>query len=204
MRPWILAVWVCGLAACGGSSTDPLASTDAGTDSGTGSDAAFEASDVGSDGGATCGGEPCVGAGMICDPADSKCKPDGKSTNVGKPCPKTGPNPACGTDPRATCNDFTSDGFPGGYCSVEPCTVKSMCPIGASCGRLGGESAACWMNCKTDAECPSLDYVCADMEAFYVSGASHKVCFLKEWPCGAAADCPSAKPKCGSGGFCTP
>ncbi len=109
------------LCACGSNSTKSQSSVDAG---GT-EDAAVDGDS--SDGGGGSCGQPCK-AGEACDPEDRKCKPDGSTTHVGATCARTGPDVACGTLATATCNDLTNDGFPGGYCSVEPCTTVELCP----------------------------------------------------------------------------
>lgn len=118
-----------------------------GGDSGTGGDAAM----------GTCN-PACTGAHMTCDPLDNKCKLDGTTTNVGGTCDTSGADPKCGTAPNATCNDLTQDGFPGGYCSMEPCSVIALCPVGATCTHLGGESNACYKICSSNADCRSPDY----------------------------------------------
>ena len=181
---------------------------------GTGNDlAAGGGTDMAMSSGGNCT-PACTGANVACDPADSKCKPDGTTTNVGGTCSTTGADVKCGSFANATCNDLTNDGFPGGYCSVEPCSTAELCPIGASCAHLGGESNACWKNCNSDADCcrsgescPSADYACMAIDPLYVSGASHKVCYLKVLACNTSADCPSVKPACaqpdgGGGGVC--
>lgn len=137
----------------------------------------------------------CTGANITCDPADDKCKRDGTTTNVGAPCGMSGADPVCGTDPNATCNDLTQDGFPGGYCSVEPCSATELCPVGASCAHLGGEANACWKNCSGPTDCRA-GYECLSVDPLYTSGASHKVCFLKSFPCNTSADCPTSKSTC--------
>lgn len=154
-----------------------------------------EASSDGDTSTGPCAGKTCSGAHMTCDPADGACKLDGTTTAVGAPCSTTGADPACGTEPRATCNDLTNDGFPGGYCSLEPCTETQLCPVGSSCAALGGESNACFENCSSNADCRS-GYECVVVDPHFTSGASHKVCFLAEYPCSADADCPASKPKC--------
>src|SRR5437899_491245 len=100
-----------------------------------------------------CTGVMCAGDHVVCDALDGKCKLDGTTTNVGHSCAMSGADPICGTDTNATCNDLAQDDFPGGYCSVEPCTSMRQCPLGSSCGRLGGEAPACFLNCTSDAQC---------------------------------------------------
>src|SRR5262249_23326338 len=81
----------------------------------------------------------CSGAHVVCDPADGLCKPDGTTTAIGAPCLKSGADAVCGSDPNATCNNQVEDGFPGGYCSFEPCSTAKLCPLGSTCATLGGE-----------------------------------------------------------------
>ena len=162
-----------------------------GSDSGGGADAGR-----GTDGATGSCTPACTGANVACDPADNKCKPDGTTTNVGGTCSTSGADPKCGTAPNATCNDLTQDGFPGGYCSVEPCSVSALCPIGATCAHLNGESSACWKICATGADCRAPDYGCFDVTPLFTSGASHKVCALKVFACNTSADCPTIKPTC--------
>ena len=138
----------------------------------------------------------CTGAHVACDPADNKCKPDGTTTAVGAKCNTSGADPVCGSAANATCNDETADGFPGGYCSFEPCTTTVFCPLGATCAHLGAESDACWKNCETAADCRSPDYQCIDVSPLITSGPSKKVCFLKDLACTKSSDCPTVKPKC--------
>lgn len=138
----------------------------------------------------------CTGANVLCDPADNQCKPDGTTTNVGAPCDTSGADPKCGTDPTATCNNATQDGYPGGYCSYEPCSTIKQCPVGSSCAHLAGESNACWKNCTSDADCRAPDYGCFAIDPLYTAGASHKVCFVKKFACNTSADCPAIRPTC--------
>jgi hypothetical protein len=166
----------------------------AGPDGGpSGSDGGKPSADGGT---SLCSAASCTTAGFACDPEDGQCKPDGKTTNIGAPCTRTGPDPKCGTYAKALCNDLPNDGFPGGYCSVEPCTTAALCPVGASCADLGGETAACYKNCKTDADCRAPDYTCQPMDQLKVSGAGLKVCHLAALPCATPAECPSSLPKC--------
>ena len=139
---------------------------------------------------------PCAGAHVACDPADNKCKPDGTTTAIGAKCMTSGADPVCGSAMNATCNDETADGFPGGYCSFEPCTTTVFCPLGATCAHLGGESDACWKNCSSDADCRTPDYQCINVDPLVTSGASKKVCFLKDLACTKNLDCPTVKPTC--------
>lgn len=177
----ILCISVVALAGCGNSSNG---SNDMG---GGGPDLSAQAG----------GCHPtCSGAHVVCDPADNTCKLDGTTTNVGASCDTSGADPKCGTDPTATCNNATQDGYPGGYCSWEPCSTVKQCPLGSSCAHLAGESNACWKNCTSDGDCRSPDYGCFDIDPLYTAGASHKVCFLKMFACNTSADCPALQPTC--------
>jgi hypothetical protein len=138
----------------------------------------------------------CTGKNIVCDPADGKCKLDGTTTNVGAACNMSGADPACGTFLNATCNDAVQDGFPGGYCSIEPCTTKELCPVGSICAHLGGESDACFKACSSDSDCRMPAYACTNVDPLVTSGAGHKVCFLKTFACNKNADCPAFKPTC--------
>ena len=201
MRHQFLSVLFAFPLACSGSSSSGTTPppTDGATESATDSSGTETAADDGTDSSGPCAGKTCTDPGFACDPEDGNCKPDGKTTHVGDPCDTSGPaDPKCGTYSKATCNDLTSDGFPGGYCSVEPCTTKDLCPIGASCGTMGGESAACYKNCKTDADCRAPDYKCQPMDQLWISGASKKVCHLAKLPCTTASTCPTSLPKCTS------
>jgi hypothetical protein len=151
------------------------------------------------------GGNGCFGAHFVVDPADNKCKLDGKTTNVGAPCMATSPG-VCGIEQSASCLDPKLDDYPGGYCNVDPCTNKegNLCPIGASCVLLNGENGQCFKNCASDSDCRTGDgYFCLDMTADdrpggnWVSGASHKICSRSVLSCpNSPSDCPSARPHC--------
>lgn len=122
----------------------------------------------GDNGTGLCKGVSCPNAHAKCDPLDGQCKLDGTTTAVGAPCTTTGADPVCGADPNAICNNLTQDGFPGGYCSFEPCSAMAPCPIGSSCARLGGEAVGCFKNCSADAECRGPDYKCIDVDTLYL------------------------------------
>src|SRR5258708_16239224 len=95
----LIAVFAVASAACsnnpkgsGGATSASNASSGTGTGTGTGtttSGSSTTASSTGTGGG-------CTAPHMVIDPADGKCKLDGTTTNVGVPCPTTGPNAACG------------------------------------------------------------------------------------------------------------
>ena len=68
----------------------------------------------------------CGGNGLVCDlhNAGGRCAPDPATTNVGAPSTTT---VDCGTYGRDACNNEVGDGFPGGYCSLEPCDDVQVC-----------------------------------------------------------------------------
>jgi hypothetical protein len=151
------------------------------------------------------GNKGCIGPHFVVDPADNKCKLDGKTTNVGAPCSAS--NPAvCGIEMSASCLDPKLDDYPGGYCNVDPCTNKegNLCPVGASCVMLNGENGQCFKNCTMDSDCRTTEgYFCLDMTAddrpggLWVSGASHKLCSRGTLICPSSPqDCPSGRPHC--------
>jgi hypothetical protein len=140
----------------------------------------------------------CTG-GLVCDPASGKCAPS-LDNKIGTPCSSTA---ECGTDSRAACQNEAGDGYPGGYCSMEPCNDVDVCPPGATCVAIGGETPACLKSCTTDADCRGPEYVC---QLFSTTppvgfGPSDKAC---AFPCTRNEDCQ--KPlKCDTGTKkCTP
>jgi hypothetical protein len=163
---------------CGSSSTSTADAGGTGSDGGGGDGSNGDDGAGGNDGGSDAGGD----AG-IC--------------HLGDPCTTSGADPKCGTEAKATCNDLTNDGFPGGYCSWEPCSATELCPCG-TCAHLGGEANACWKACDTDSDCRAPDYGCFNIDPLYTAGTSHKVCYLKTFACTQNADCPAIKPTCSS------
>lgn len=197
MRCSTLMVVLAATAALGcGSSGNSSSAAGSGNDGGGTGDAAADdgggKTDGGGDDGGTDGGTDGAADGSVC--------------HIGNPCNTSGADPKCGTGPHDTCNDQTNDGFPGGYCSYEPCSASALCPSCASCAHLGGESDACFKNCATDSDCRAPDYGCFDISPLFTSGPSHKVCYLKTFACGSNADCPAIKPTCsvadGGNGVC--
>jgi hypothetical protein len=154
--------------------------------------------------------QPCAGAHMVDDPLDGVCKPDGLTTNIGAPCTMTGHmDPLCSGDggvaAASICLDYPNDNFPGGYCTFEPCSVDSPCPVNSTCGGLGGEQPACYKKCDTDSDCRTPDYKCWEIGGKRMAGPFTKVCYLKDWPCAQPpslpsgspnAVCPDSAPKC--------
>jgi len=115
--------------------------------------------------GAACTSNATCDAGQICDltNAGGKCAPDPSNAAIGTRCATT---VDCGNDPRSACQTEAGDGYPGGYCFMEPCNDIEVCPPGGTCVAIGGESPGCFKSCTTDAECvrqPASDkehYVC--------------------------------------------
>jgi hypothetical protein len=171
----VLAAAAPTLLACGGGNTTP---NDGGSDATNGD------GNGGNDGG---------------DAAMGNDGGDGAATCfIGLPCSTSGADPACNSNnnPRAICNDQTNDGFPGGYCSQEPCSTVAVCPDCATCAHLGGEANACWKACSTDGDCRTPDYGCFDMTPLIATGSSSKVCYLKTFACILNTDCPTIRPTC--------
>ncbi len=109
--------------------------------------------------GAKCTSDAQCDAGQTCDLANAggKCAP-AASNKIGTSCTST---TDCGTDSRAACNTEAGDAYPGGYCFMEPCDDVQVCPPGATCVALGGESPGCFRSCVTDGDCRTAEgYVC--------------------------------------------
>jgi hypothetical protein len=127
-------------------------------------------------------------AGQVCDLANAggTCAPDPARAAIGTACTTTA---ECGSDRRSACATASGDGFPGGYCSMEPCDDIQVCPPGATCVALGPETPACFKACTTDADCRTADgYVC---QLFVITppdgfGPSDHACAFK---CTRDADC---------------
>jgi len=110
--------------------------------------------------GSTCNGDADCEKGEVCDLADrgGLCAPDPTTTNTGEPCATT---IDCGNDPRDACNNEPGDGYPGGYCVMEPCDDVQVCSPGATCVALPFETPACLKSCSADNDCrKSEGYVC--------------------------------------------
>jgi hypothetical protein len=144
----------------------------------------------------------CVGA-LVCDLANAggTCAPDPATAKIGTACNST---VDCGSDSRAACNTAAGDNYPGGYCSMEPCDDVQVCPPGATCVSLGGETPACFQTCVNDADCRRADgYVCqlfSTAPPFGFGPSDHGCAFA----CTRDADCHSPL-KCDTGsGKCTP
>ncbi len=109
--------------------------------------------------GAKCASDGDCGQGQTCDKANAggKCAP-AATNKIGTACTTTND---CGSDSRAACNTEAGDAYPGGYCFMEPCNDIEVCPPGATCVAIGGESPGCYKTCATDADCRTAEgYVC--------------------------------------------
>ena len=102
--------------------------------------------------GASCASNSDCDAGQVCDLANAggKCAPDPANAAIGTRCTTT---TDCGTDPRSACQTEAGDGYPGGYCFMEPCDDVQTCPPGATCVALGSETPGCFKACTSDTEC---------------------------------------------------
>ncbi len=108
--------------------------------------------------GAVCKQTSDCSQGQACDPANGKCAPDSTTAKIGTPCTTT---VDCGTDPRSACLTAAGDGWPGGYCGMEPCNDVEVCPVGATCVSEPHETPGCHKSCKQDSDCRGADgYVC--------------------------------------------
>lgn len=110
--------------------------------------------------GSACGGTGDCDPDQVCDldQAGGRCAPDPATTRVGAPCTTT---VDCGTYERDACNNEVGDGFPGGYCSMEPCDDVQICSPGATCVAMPFETPACMQSCTNDSDCRTAEgYVC--------------------------------------------
>lgn len=108
--------------------------------------------------GSTCATTADCSAAQACDPANKKCAPDPSTAKIGTPCMTT---IDCGSDPRAACLNASGDGWPGGYCGMEPCDDVQVCPPGATCLSEPHERPGCHASCTKDADCRTADgYIC--------------------------------------------
>ncbi len=109
--------------------------------------------------GSACSADADCGA-LVCDldNAGGRCAPPTDATRTGAPCTTT---VDCGTYERNACNNEAGDGYPGGYCVLEPCDDVQVCSPGATCVALPFETTACLAGCATDSDCRSDEgYVC--------------------------------------------
>ena len=142
--------------------------------------------------GAACNQNTPCDKSFICDTGwgsggAGKCAPD-PSNLIGTRCTTT---TDCGTDSRATCLTEAGDAYPGGYCFMEPCNDVEVCPPGATCVAVGGESPGCYRTCKVDGDCRAVEgYVCQLFLTTQPMGfgpADHACAFA----CTRDADCQS-------------
>ncbi len=151
--------------------------------------------------GSTCGGDADCGADEVCDLANAggRCAPDPATTNVGEPCATT---IDCGGDSRGACNNEAGDGYPGGYCTMEPCNDVQVCSPGATCVSLPFETPACLKTCETDDDCRKKEgYVCQLFPSTPPSGfgpTDHACAFscAKDEDCTTPLKCDVASGKC--------
>ena len=98
--------------------------------------------------------------GQVCDKTNDggKCAPDPAHAKIGNACTTTND---CGSDSRSACLTAAGDSYPGGYCGMEPCNDIDVCPPGATCVAIGGESPGCYQACTADSDCRVAEgYVC--------------------------------------------
>jgi hypothetical protein len=87
-----------------------------------------------------------------------RCAPAAALTHVGDACITT---VDCGSYSRDACNNEVGDGYPGGYCSMEPCDDVQLCSPGATCVAMPFETPACLKSCAHDSDCREAEgYVC--------------------------------------------
>lgn len=141
--------------------------------------------------GASCTSDAQCDSGQQCDLAwgagggAGKCAPSA-SNKIGTSCSST---VDCGSDGRAACNTAAGDGYPGGYCFMEPCNDVDVCPPGATCVAIGGEAPGCYKSCALDSDCRvSEGYICQLFQTTAPKGFGpndHACAF----PCTRDADC---------------
>ena len=110
--------------------------------------------------GAPCKTDGTCDPGQVCDlmNAGGRCAPDPATTKVGEPCTTTA---SCGSYERDACNNEVGDGYPGGYCSMEPCDDVQVCSPGATCVAMPFETPSCFKSCTADSDCRVAEgYVC--------------------------------------------
>jgi hypothetical protein len=140
--------------------------------------------------GAACTSTAGCDSGQVCDTSNAggKCAPDPAKARIGTPCMSTFD---CGTDSRSACATEAGDGYPGGYCAMEPCNDVQLCSAGATCVAIGHETPGCFQICKVDTDCRhSEGYVC---QLFLTTppkgfGPSDHAC---AFACKADGDCQS-------------
>ncbi|MEP6860847.1 MAG: hypothetical protein ABJE66_09520 [Deltaproteobacteria bacterium] len=143
--------------------------------------------------GASCASNHDCDTGQVCDlnNAGGKCAPDPANASIGTRCTTT---TDCGTDSRSACQTEAGDGYPGGYCFMEPCDDVQTCPPGATCVALGNETPGCFEACTTDADCvrapasPTEHYVCQLFSTTPPVGFG-PTALACSFPCTRDADC---------------
>lgn len=145
----------------------------------------------------------CGDSTLVCDldNAGGTCAPDSALTHVGVACTTT---VDCGTYERDACNNEVGDGYPGGYCTMEPCNDIQVCSPGATCVAMPYETPACMQSCSTDSDCRADEgYVCQLFPTTPPDGygpSDHACAFA----CTQDADCTSPFTCDLTSGKCTP
>jgi hypothetical protein len=153
--------------------------------------------------GAACSANMPCGSGQVCDAANAggRCAPDPATAKIGTQCNST---IDCGSNDRSACNTSAGDNYPGGYCAMEPCNDVEVCPPGATCVALGGETPGCLKTCGTDADCRTAEgYTCQLFVTMPPTGfgpSDHACAF----PCTRDADCQKPLTCNVANGKCTP
>ena len=138
--------------------------------------------------GSACSVDDDCNNGLVCNHeiATGRCSPAAAETKVGATCTTT---VDCGSYSRNACNNEVGDGFPGGYCSMEPCDDVQVCSPGATCVAMPFETPACMQACSKDSDCRTGDgYACQLFPTTPPAGfgpTDHACAF----PCSSDAEC---------------
>ena len=151
--------------------------------------------------GSRCSTSSSCGNALVCDLTNSggTCAPDPATAKIGTACNST---VDCGSDSRAACNTEAGDNYPGGYCGMESCKDVQVCPAGATCVSLGGETPGCFQSCVSDADCRQAEgYVCQLFSTVPPAGfgpSDHACAFActRDADCHAPLKCDVASGKC--------
>ncbi len=151
--------------------------------------------------GSRCSAATSCGAALVCDLTSSggTCAPDPANAKIGTACNST---VDCGSDSRAACNTEAGDNYPGGYCGMEPCDDVQVCPAGATCVSLGGETPGCFQSCASDTDCRQAEgYVCQLFSTLPPAGfgpSDHACAFActRDADCHMPLKCDVASGKC--------
>jgi hypothetical protein len=151
--------------------------------------------------GSLCTDGTTCGTGLECAPygALKRCAPAHQLAKIGTPCSTTND---CGTDSRSACNTEAGDGYPGGYCFMEPCDDVNVCPTGASCVAIGGETPGCFAECMKDGDCRASEgYVCqlfvsTPPKGFGPSAMACAFACTRDADCQSPLTCDVASGKC--------